>query len=283
MEFLVEKILVDELNSFRITERDLGDHTAHVHSHQNHELNYISSGWGHRFVGDSIFDFREGDLVLIGPNLPHCWRIEGTHTNSSPKCIVIHFHETFMGSHLLQAPELAAVRGLLAHAAEGIFFRGPEVQTVQHLMQSMLQQTGLPGFISLLQIFSVLVTVQEFSYLSSPGYMGLSQRQDFEKINRVYEFVFHQFQEPIKLEQVATLVNLTPAAFCRYFKQKTKKTFSDYLKQVRIGFACKRLIETGDNISKICYESGYNNLAHFNQQFKQLKGMTPRDYRRMLD
>ena len=283
MEFLVEKIHVDALNSFRISERDLGDHTAHVHSHQNYELNYISSGWGHRFVGDNISDFRKDDLVLIGPNLPHSWRIEGTNPASPPQCIVIHVHETFMGSHFFQTPELAAVRSLLAHAAEGIHFRGEQVRTVATLLKRMLTQHGLSSLITLLQLFEVLVNSTDYCYLSSPLYMGLSQRRDFEKINRVYEFVFHHFQEPIKLEQVAQLVNLTPAAFCRYFKQKTRKTFNEYLKQVRIGFACKRLVETSDNISEICYESGYNNLSHFNQQFKQLKGLTPRAYRHMLD
>lgn len=280
MDFLVEKILVPEKNSFLVTEHNLGSHTSKIHSHSNYELNFIKRGWGRRYVGDNITSFQAGDLVLMGPNLPHCWEVKGTYKKKEPKCIVIHFQENFLGSEFINTPELKPVLELLRKSNQGLYFKGPQIIEVRKQLEKILEADGLKSLIGLLKIFCLLLEFEGQVYLSTPGYIKQANQLDFQKINKIYEYIFVNFQEDITLEEVADLVNITPGSLCRYFKNKTGKTLFDFLKEVRIGYACKLLNVTNKTITEICYESGYNTLAHFNTQFKELKNMTPSEFRK---
>lgn len=280
MDFLVEKILVPDKKSFQITEHDLGAHTSKVHTHCNCELNFIKRGWGRRYVGDNISNFQAGDLVLMGPNLPHCWEIKGEYQEQSPKCIVIHFQEDLIGSVFTHVPELEPIREMLNKAAQGLYFRGPQIIQIRELLEEMLSLDGLKNLINLLNIFCLLLEMEDYKYLSTPGYIKQANQSDFQKVNKIYEYIFVNFQRDISLDEVADLVNITPGSLCRYFKSKTGQTLFDFLKEVRIGYACKLLSVTNKTITEICYESGYNTLAHFNTQFKELKDMTPSEFRK---
>lgn len=280
MDFFVEKILVPEKNSFLVKEHDLGSHTSKIHSHGNYELNFIKRGWGRRYVGDNISSFQTGDLVLMGPNLPHCWEVKGNYQEESPKCIVIHFQEEFLGSEFINTPELTSVLELLRKSAQGLYFKGPQITEVREQLEKMLELDGLKNLIGLLKIFCLLLEFEEQTYLSTPGYIEQANQTDFKKINKIYEYVFVNFQNDITLEEVADLANITPGALCRYFKKKTGRTLFDFLKEVRIGYACKLLNVTDKTITEICFDSGYNTLAHFNTQFKEVKGTTPGKYRK---
>ncbi|MFH5832990.1 AraC family transcriptional regulator [Halalkalibaculum sp. DA384] len=280
MDFLVERILVPEKKSFQITEHDLGSHTSKVHTHCNCELNFIKRGWGRRYVGDNISSFHPGDLVLMGANLPHCWEVKGTYNDKSPKCIVIHFQENLLDSVFTHVPELEPIREMLNKAAQGLHFKGSQIIRVRELMEEMLQLEGLNNLIALLKVFNILLEIEDYEYLSTPGYIKQANQSDFQKVNKIYEYVFKNFQHDISLEEVAELVNITPGSLCRYFKNKTGQTLFEFLKEVRIGYACKLLSVTNKTITEICFESGYNTLAHFNTQFKELKKMTPSEFRK---
>ncbi|HLR31621.1 MAG TPA: AraC family transcriptional regulator [Fodinibius sp.] len=280
MDFFVEKILVPDKNSFLVREHELGPHTSKIHSHGNYELNFIKRGWGRRYVGDNISSFQAGDLVLMGPDLPHCWEVKGTYQENPPKCIVIHFQEEFLGSEFINTPELTPVLELLRDSSQGLHFKGPQIIDVRERLERMLKLDGLNSLIRLLEVFGLLLEFKEYTYLSTPGYIKQANQSDFNKINKIYEYIFVNFQEDLTLEEVAGLVNITPGAFCRYFKTKTGKTLFSFLKEVRIGYACKLLNVTNKTVTEICYESGYNTLAHFNTQFKEVKGTTPGKYRK---
>lgn len=280
MDFLVEKILVPDKKSFQITEHDLGAHTSKVHTHCNCELNFIKRGWGRRYVGDNISSFHAGDLVLMGPDLPHCWEVKGTYKEISPKCIVIHFQEDLIGSVFTHVPELEPIREMLNKAAQGLHFSGPQIIQIRELLEEMLTLDGLKNLINLLKVFCLLLEINDYEYLSTPGYIKQANQSDFQKVNKIYEYIFVNFQRDISLDEVAKLVNITPGSLCRYFKNKTGQTLFDFLKEVRIGYACKLLSVTNKTITEICYESGYNTLAHFNTQFKELKAMTPTEFRK---
>lgn len=280
MDFFVEKILVPDKNSFLVREHELGQHTSKIHSHGNYELNFIKYGWGRRYVGDNISSFQDGDLVLMGPNLPHCWEVKGAYLEKPPKCIVIHFQEEFLGSEFINTPELKPVLKLLRDASQGLRFTGPHIVEVRDQLEKMLQLDGLNSLIRLLEVFGLLLEFDDYTYLSTPGYIKQANQSDFNKINKIYEYIFVNFQKDITLEEVAELANITPGAFCRYFKNKTGKTLFSFLKEVRIGYACKLLNVTNKTVTEICYESGYNTLAHFNTQFKEVKGTTPGQYRK---
>ena len=282
MDLLIEKLILPEQRSFIAREIDLGRDTAYIHSHSNYELNYIKRGWGQRFIGDHFSDFSEGDLVLLGPDIPHSWKIEGNNSKEPAQCIVIHFHEMFANSQLVDLPELAQLAGLLEKASKGIHFKIYNNEMVNSQLEQLSSTPGLAGFISLLQVFDELLKVNKIEILSTGEYTDKRQQKNMDRMTKIYDFVMHHFREEIILQQAADVINMTQEAFCRYFKKQTDRTFFDLLKDVRIGFACKQLLETSRSISEICYESGYNNLAHFNNQFKTIKRMSPRQFRKKL-
>lgn len=279
MEYVFEKIFVPNKHSFITREMELEKNSSRVHSHKNFELNFILSGSGKRIVGNNISSFEENDLVLLSPNLPHCWEITKTNKNEKPKCIVIHFYENLITSDFFNKPELESIAELLRQAEAGIFFYGSVVQHVKQHLKSLTKQKGLKSYIALLNIFDLLVQSNEREYLSKQPFAVSDFDKDFKQINKINEYVFKNMQEEIKLNEVASLLNMAPGSFCRFFKKKTKLTFIEYVTKVKIGYASKMLAETNKQITEICYECGYNNQANFNHYFKKIMGKTPSDYR----
>lgn len=279
MEFVFEKIFVPNKNSFISRKLPLPTN-ARIHSHKNFELNYITSGIGRRIVGDNISGFEKGDLVLLGPNIPHCWEVLDSENNEKPSCIVTHFSENIINSDFFKMPELEEVVNLLKQANRGIRFKINDHKEIKPILERMSDKEGLEYYIDLLKIFNLLIAVEDRIKLSNPLNQSQVFSKNLEKINKVYEYVFQNIQEGIKLEDASAILNMAPSSFCRFFKKKTNVTFMEYVKSVRIGIAAKLLAETDKQITQICFESGYNNLANFNHYFKRSIGKTPSDYRK---
>ena len=280
MEYVFEKIQVPNQHSFISREIQLSERLSRIHSHKNFELNYIVSGSGRRIVGDNISSFEKGDLVLLGPELPHSWEILERQKNIPPSCITTHFYENIISSDFFNIPELEDVENLLKLANQGISFKGSKIKRIGARLENLVNLKGLESYIELLNIFNDLLQVETFEYLASAINLPEKFTKDLDRINSVYEYVFLNIEEGIKLEDVAELLHMAPGSFCRYFKKKTNHTFTQYVKGVRIGIAAKMLIETEKSITQICYDSGYNNLANFNHYFKSLMNKTPSDYRK---
>lgn len=274
------QIIVPDSISFRVKKAQLTPKTYKIHSHKNFELNYILSGWGNRIVGDNMESFSRGDLVLLGPNLPHCWEVKGVAQGDTPQCITIHFHESFFGQKILQSPELSPVYDLFTKSTKGIQFYGEEILDISYILQKMLKANNFRKLIYLLEIFEILVRTDSSRVLAHSGFMEDSNESESKRLKHVYEYILVNFSKKIKLEDVAEQCHLSPSAFCRFFERSTGKSLFNYLKEVRIGYACKLLQDSDLMISDICYQSGYNNLAHFNNQFKEICGVTPGQYRK---
>jgi AraC-like DNA-binding protein len=280
MEIVYEKIFVSLKHSF-ITRKLLMDPDSHkIHSHKNFELNYITAGSGKRIVGNSISSYAEGDLVLLGPNIPHCWDILDPGYDKRPECIVTHFYENIISSDFFNIPELEPVVALLKNAGNGIWFKGNKTKKVGQVLKTMVNLNGLESYIKLLEVFNLLLKIDERENLALPSAMPNMYEKDRDQINRIYEYVFNNIQSGIKLKEASALVFMEPGSFCRYFRKKTRQTFMDYVKSVRIGIAAKLLAETDRQITQICYECGYNNLANFNHYFKIIMKRTPSEYRK---
>ena len=278
MEFVFEKIDVPHKHSFITRKLPLKSNDS-VHSHKNFELNFITSGSGRRIVGDNISGFEKGDLVLLGPDLPHCWEVlEGE--NQDAFCIVTHFSEDIVTSDFFKMPELEKVLDLLKQSKRGLRFKVDNDTKIGQVLEKMTQLEGLEYYIHLLRVFNKLLKTQEREKLSNPIAQEGSFSRNLEKINKVYEYVFQHIQEGVKLEEASSLLNMAPNSFCRFFKKKTDLTFMEYVKRVRVGIAAKLLAETDKQITQICFESGYNNLANFNFYFKSIMGKTPSAYRK---
>lgn len=280
MEYVFEKIFVPQKHSFISRKLQMDDSLPKIHSHKNFELNLIISGSGRRIIGNHISSYKPGDLVLIGPNIPHNWQVVETENDNPPTCIVTHFYENIISSDFFNIPELNSVKELLNNANKGIHFKGKHVKNITTRLEKMVNLGGLEAYIELLNIFNLLLQVENYEYLSLTSYYTASFDKDLDKINKVYEYVFQNIQEGISLDYAAEIVHMAPGSFCRYFKKKTKLPFMQYVKNIRIGIAAKMLAETDKQITQICYESGYNNLANFNHYFKKIMKKTPTEYRK---
>jgi AraC-like DNA-binding protein/quercetin dioxygenase-like cupin family protein len=280
MEIIYENISVPHKHSF-ITRKMLMDPTSHkVHSHKNYELNYISEGSGKRIVGNNISSYGQGDLVLLGPDIPHCWDALPTGQDSSYECIVTHFYENIIISDFFNIPDLEKVVALLRSAGNGIWFKGPGTVKVGNAIRKMVTYEGLERYIELLKVFNLLLQIEDRENLALPSALPDEVDKNQAHINKIYSYVFKNIQTGINLKEASALVYMEPGSFCRYFKKKTNQTFMDYVKNVRIGIAAKLLAETDKQITRICYECGYNNLANFNHYFKLIMKKTPSEYRK---
>ncbi len=279
MEFIYEKIFVPNKRSFITRKLKMDPESDKIHSHNNFEINLITSGSGRRIIGNNISSYSEGDLVLLGPNISHCWEILEVADDSEPECIVTHFYENIISSEFFNIPELEPVVNLLKDSNNGIWFKGPKAEEVGEVIKQMANSEGLTLYIKLLEVFNLLLQIEDREYLTLPSSLPNSYNKDQDKINKVYEYVFQNIQEGIKLKDASAIVYMEPSSFCRYFKKRTDQTFMDYVKRVRIGIAAKLLAETDKQITQICYECGYNNLANFNHYFKVIMKQTPSEYR----
>ncbi|KAA5547466.1 AraC family transcriptional regulator [Adhaeribacter rhizoryzae] len=254
------------------------------HYHEELELTYVQEGSGIRFVGDSIQNFQAGDLILLGSNLPHFWRGENqTAANESTECqaMVVQFTANFWGDTFLDLPELSIIKELFRKARRGIHIKGETRQRVAEQMQAMVGAKGLDRLTALLHILQLIALSSETTFLSSDGFNIPLNDQDTRRIAKIHAFTLANFSQKIKLEEVAATVHLSPNAFCRYFKTHTRKTYSQFLLEIRIGHACKLLMEDRLSIGQICLESGFANFSNFNRYFKAITNLTPQAYARM--
>lgn len=254
------------------------------HYHPELELVIILESTGTRFVGDNIEKFAPGEIVLIGRNLPHLWLNDKAYfaenSDLTVKAFVIHFGEDF-ANHLTHIPELSCIKQLFQRARRGIRFDGPTNEEIIRQVEHMFDMNEFDKVIELLSILRSLSEHPFAKLLSSAGFVDSFRDKQNSKLITVYEYIMNNFKREITLDKVAELAHMNPSAFSRYFKSVQKKTFTQFLNEVRIGFACKLLQEHRYNIAEVCFESGYNNISNFNRQFKSLKGMSPSAYVKM--
>ncbi|TYA84347.1 AraC family transcriptional regulator [Seonamhaeicola marinus] len=253
------------------------------HYHSELELVVILKSEGTCFVGDSIENFEVNNVVLIGENLPHMWlNNESYFKNDSiqtAKAIAIHFKKDYLGRPFFETPEMIHIFKLFDRAKLGIKFLNID-KTIISEIQSMIQLKGFEKTIAFLVILNKLAKHKNIKQLSSMGFVNSFKATRSDTQDRVHAYIFNNFTENITLEKAAKIANMNTSAFSRYFKRVNKKTFSRYVTEIRIGYACKLLIENNLNISGVCYESGFKNISNFNRQFRLVMNATPTEYLR---
>ncbi|HVB04022.1 MAG TPA: AraC family transcriptional regulator [Chitinophagaceae bacterium] len=285
MKPLLKKVTPDPQHSFSFRS-DSGERLiSNWHYHPELELVLIIQGSGTRMVGDHMENFQDGEVVLLGANLPHHWRHDDKFIRfpeqTGAKALVIHFNDFFLGGEFLNLPELHDIKTLFDTAKLGLKIRGKTKKTVAALMEEMQNAPASSQLISLLSILDQISRSKEYMLLSSKGFSFHPPAQgDSDKINAVYEFTFNHYHRKINIQELATLTHLSRQSFCRYFKKKTRKTYFQFLAEVRIGQACRILIENEKSVAEICYACGYNNPSNFNQQFKMITRKTPVQYKK---
>ncbi|MDE3236746.1 MAG: AraC family transcriptional regulator [Bacteroidota bacterium] len=254
------------------------------HFHPELELVHIHKGTGTQFIGDAIEHFKPGDMILVGSNLPHLWKCDDKYFEKGSKLkaesTVIHFMPDVFGEHFFSLPENKSLIKLFDKARQGIRVTKKTRQLVGEKMQLLLQAEGTERIILLLQILQSIANSKEVHTIASKNIYSYSKKES-ERLNPIFQYLFTHFSGPVKLNEVAALAHMSPHSFCRYFKLRTRKTFSRFLMEVRIGHACKLLSETDKSVSQVCYESGFNNFSNFNRHFKEITGKTPLQHRKL--
>jgi AraC-like DNA-binding protein len=253
------------------------------HYHPEFELLYCIRGRGTNFIGNTIRNIEEGEVLLIGENLPHTrqrdWDYYTSYPDECPETIVIQFRKDFLGDRFFEVKEFAHIRELLKRASRGLKFFGNTRHVASVRLESLLKLKGASSILELLALLDVLARTEEFMYLNPEHYVGRAHEKGSQKINKVHLYTIEHFREPVKLRDVAALTNHSPSGFCRYFKSRTRKSYFEYLTEVRIAYACERLMEDTMDVTRVCYASGFNNLSNFHKQFKKVMGQTPSEYR----
>jgi len=283
MEVIERPVVLPENQSFLIRQIELKNNRGVIHSHLNkYELNYIVDAVGRRFVSGNIANFCPGDLLFMAPGVPHCWEID--NKEEEPTAITIHLQEEYLEAAMKFIPELSFLKELLQKSRHGLHLKGYNTEHLMELFTELMHlESSFESFIKVLKILKFISKIEDSETLEVAEFNWDADLPQNQRLKKVYEYVFFNFKDSIKLKEVASQVGITEGAFCSFFKKSTKKTFSHFIKEVRIGYACKLLHEDKDRtISQICFESGYNNFANFNRQFKEITGTNPKNYRNRI-
>ena len=253
-----------------------------LHQHPEIQLTLIVDGYGTFICGDHIGHFSEGDLFLIGPNMPHVFKCDDSFYDPAHLLtaygISVFFDRDVFGKSFFDLPEMEVAKDLLLNSQRGIQFKGESLQDATPLMHSILYTKGIDRLIGLLKLLKILSNESCHNYLSTSTAIKEYNEKDGKRMNDVFQFTMKNFNRPIALEEVSAIANMSPNAFCRFFKQRTQKTYVNFLNEVRIGNACQLLQRKDLTIAQICYNSGFNNLSHFNRYFKRITGLSPSEY-----
>ena len=280
MKPLIEKLPLSEDRSFVAQTHRTPNFEVPWHQHVEYELILFKEGAGLSFIGNYVGEFETGDIFFLGSNVPHTFQKSNADLITS--AVVVHFKENFWGDEILNLPESKSVRRLLQRSMNGLKINGKTKEMLQPLVQSLEIEKGFWRITKLCDCLSILSETKDYITVSTQEIKALNPR-DKDRIDSVFQYTMENFKEPIKLSLIANKAGMSIPAFCSYFKKRTKKTYIDFVNEVRIGYACKLLLTTQTSVLQICFECGFNTVANFNRQFLKIKKTTPSQYRKKLE
>lgn len=282
MKPVLEYLPLESEESFVVKSFDYKYYPTPWHFHPEYELVMVTESTGKRFIGDNIRNFKENDLALIGPNVPHLYKNDPSYYTPNSKrrarSIVIHFLERSFGKSFLELPEAKKISRLLARSSRGLDVTGSTRKVVGQMMHELCSLSGMARLIKLLDILRILSESKELKNISGENITGQNEIES-DRINEILNFVFKNYQREITVPEVAAIANLAVNSFSRFFRKRTRKTFISFLNEVRLSQASKMLIENDMSVAEICFSCGFNNLSNFNKQFRRIYGSNPVRYR----
>ena len=279
MKSALQKSPIPENHAFVVKHLKESYFDPNWHFHSEYQIFAVMKGEGTRFVGDHLEAFKAGNITFTGPNLPHLWRSD-QEEGSFCEGIVVYFNEDFISEKLFHKEEGIKLQRLFKNSLRGIGITGKTAEKIKNMLTNLINLEGFESLIELLKILNTISKSTETQLLASPGYTNTLKEGDTDRMNQVHAFVMKNFKEKITIPDIARLVNMTPTSFSRYFKVHANKTFSEFLSDIRIGYACKMLIENKMSAAQACYESGFQTLSNFNKQFKAITHRTPSAYKK---
>ncbi|GAA4322628.1 AraC family transcriptional regulator [Mucilaginibacter gynuensis] len=279
MKLFEEKIITGN-RLFVVKEERFPYNDFPLHIHPEYELILVMKSSGKRYVGDHMADFFPGDLCLFGPNLPHTFYNKHLPGDREVHQIVIQFHENCLGEAFFDKPQFSNIKTLFKRSGHGMSFSGEVCQQAEYKMKEMVEADEADATAHLISILNLLSKSPDYQLLSSQQKVSASIEKDTERMNRIYHYLLDNFKNDVSLTEIADVANLSTAAFCRYFKQHTRKTYSQFVNDLRISYACGLLQQKDLSVLQICFECGFNNISYFNRQFKLQTAFSPLQYQK---
>lgn len=272
-------------NSFSLRKDVSANFESTWHYHPELELHYTKKGEGLRFIGDNISNFYSDEMLLLGENLPHTWKSHDAYLHPQSKLevetMVMHFLPDCLGQEFLSLPEAYALTQLFKKAKNGLLIQGDTKTKLLSLLEAAHQAENLNRIALFISILSTLAETNEYEPIASAHAFYQSNQLETDRLNQIYTYTLKNYMNKISLAEIASLSCLSITSFCRYFKLMTNKTYTDFLSEIRISYACKLLIENKElTIESISTETGFNNASNFFRQFKKTIGLTPKAYRK---
>lgn len=280
MKALFEKVPQAEHASFQSKIREDSIFEFDWHYHPEFELTFIEKGRGNRLIGDQLSPFDDGDLIFVGPNLPHTWSSIPLPDNSLSRAYVIQFKNDIISPEQLSMVEFKHINHLFERSSRGISFGNRTVEELGKELKELNDLDGIEKLMSLFKLLDRLGQSDDYELVTSPHYTSSLSTNNENRLDKVCRFIDDNFAMGINLDQAASMCSMTKTSFCRFFKKMTGKSFSDYLNEVRVTQACVMLIDTDKSITQIALISGFTSITHFNRMFHRKKGVSPREFRK---
>ena len=283
MQVTFEKLSLDETSLFHLQEFIVPRFTSSFHLHDEFEIILIAKGHGKLYAGNNVTNFSEGELYLFAPGLPHCFynTRSAEEANELAHAMVIWFKKDFLGTDFFEKKESVLLKSLIKKSENGIRLNNPSQSIIKRIL-FLNQKKNLERISEILLILNDLSKSKDVIQLSSNNELSRVTLFDSKIINSVFKYIAENFQKEITLDEALSVANMQKSAFCRYFKRKTKKTFTQIVNETRIMHAQKLLAETDKSIFEIAFECGYANTSYFNRQFRLSCKTSPMAFRELL-
>jgi AraC-like DNA-binding protein len=279
----LELVQVRDDQSFKVWSHGYPFRTVRWHFHPEYEIHLVTSTRGTRYVGDHIGDFAPGDLVLVGPNLPHNWISDvPAEAVVDERCLVLQFTDRFIRHAIATFPEMRMVEPLLLEASRGVLFSSAIATPAERLLRDLLPATGFRRISLFVELLGALTADEARTHLVSGGFRVDPSAYLSSSINRALLHIAQNIARDLRETDMARLCGQSPSTFSRAFRRHTGVTFVHYINTLRVELACQHLTQDELNITDIGYDVGFNNLSNFNRQFLALKGMTPSRFRELF-
>ncbi len=282
MKPFYQKLAASPTESVIFFDEEIPHFSVPWHFHPEIEILFVVKSSGTSYVGDGIHRFTEGEIGIIGENVPHWWKSDTKYFDGKDttgiKALIIQFKKEIFDTNFINLPEMNSIKEFMAKSQRGIQFSNKSGKLLGEQIIKIFRLTGINRITELILLLDMMANTKEYKYHASIGYSKTINTYDFYRFNKIHEHIIRNFTKQIKLEDIAGIVNICPTAFCRYFKKHTGKTFLSFLNEIRIGHACKLMVEGKISVSMASLESGFNNLSHFNDQFKRVMNLTPTEY-----
>jgi len=273
---------LDEHDFMYVADRHKKEFTYPIHQHDLMELNFVEHGAGClRIVGDSSEVIGDYDLVLItSPDLEHVWEQHDCHSADIHE-VTVQFRLDFESeTSPFHTNPYRSIFQMLTRAKKGLAF---PMQAIMQVYPRLAQLSQIKeGFLAVQELFSILYELSKFDdahELASSAFSKVSIESESRRVLKVKKHIEDNYKDELRLADLADLTGMTPTAFSRFFKQRTGKNLAEYIVDVRLGHAARRLIDTTDSVSEICYCCGFNTLSNFNRLFRKRKGCNPTEFR----